>query len=635
MKWRNLLVVLAALLSFQAVQAQTFTVKGVLRDPLGRTVDDGVYQITFKLYDAATDGNKLWEETQDNVQVQHGVFGVELGSVTSLSGVTFLTTLWLGIVVESSEELEPRIKLAPTPYSLAVLGVGNRFPSDGNVGVGVLAPVNKMDVAGAAAIGAGYAGSATAPTNGMVVQGSVGIGTNAPTSPLEVNGDIRLSAGSLIFPDGTSINTTEVSGDAGAMSNPTDALVTADNDADGSGGIQFRTGSSTDMVVANDGRVGIGTTSPTAPLDVNGTAHFSGNVITLGNGSFIGYNAELQRSSSLTSPDVFASDGGLVLGGNDSGGGYVAMNGNMGIGTISPAAKLSFSNVGDVSEATGITWYNPAPTNYGIHRTAGAWTGPSYQQLRLSWHTGIVLDAGTGSDKNYVDINGGEGLRVTSGNVGIGTASASWPLHVVKNQSGRPQVVNIENLSDKAGDGATLIFGVGGCCGTGSIGSVITQESPRNADVRISTISGGSWNNDVLTVTSGGAVGISRTSPTATLDVNGDAKVGGKFVPGGEENLRIVRGIINADGSIAAGSGFFVSRPGTTGEYRVDFTPQFSAEPTVTLAVHGTTNISATMGISISASIAKNNTQFGVTTTNASSSARHDIKWEFIAMGPR
>ena len=42
--------------SVQAAFAQTFSMKGVLRDPLGRTVDDGQYQLTFKLYDAATGG---------------------------------------------------------------------------------------------------------------------------------------------------------------------------------------------------------------------------------------------------------------------------------------------------------------------------------------------------------------------------------------------------------------------------------------------------------------------------------------------------------------------------------------------------------------------------------------------------
>lgn len=97
--------------------------------------------------------------------------------------------------------------------------------------------------------------------------------------------------------------------------------------------------------------------------------------------------------------------------------------GNAGIGTISPGAKLSFNNVDDGSNGPdGITWHNPYPLDYGIFRTAGPWAGPNYQQLNLSFVTGIILNPGSAYGKSYVDVQGG-GLRVSSGNVGIGTAS--------------------------------------------------------------------------------------------------------------------------------------------------------------------------------------------------------------------
>jgi hypothetical protein len=67
-----------------------------------------------------------------------------------------------------------------------------------------------------------------------------------------------------------------------------------------------------------------------------------------------------------------------------------------------------------------MTWYNPDPLSYGIYKTGGAWNGPNYQQLKLQFATGIILSPGNGYGKSYVEINGG-GLRVTSGNVGIGT----------------------------------------------------------------------------------------------------------------------------------------------------------------------------------------------------------------------
>jgi len=55
----------------------------------------------------------------------------------------------------------------------------------GHVGIGAIAPVNKLDVAGGLAIGATYGGGTstggtTAPVNGLIVQGNVGIGTRPP-----------------------------------------------------------------------------------------------------------------------------------------------------------------------------------------------------------------------------------------------------------------------------------------------------------------------------------------------------------------------------------------------------------------------------------------------------------------------
>ena len=49
-----------------------------------------------------------------------------------------------------------------------------------NVGIGVATPTNKLDVEGAAVIGATFSGTSTAPTNGLLVEGTVGIGTPSP-----------------------------------------------------------------------------------------------------------------------------------------------------------------------------------------------------------------------------------------------------------------------------------------------------------------------------------------------------------------------------------------------------------------------------------------------------------------------
>ncbi|MFM8742978.1 MAG: hypothetical protein ACKODM_06605, partial [Cytophagales bacterium] len=103
--------------------------------------------------------------------------------------------------------------------------------------------------------------------------------------------------------------------------------------------------------------------------------------------------------------------------------------GNIGIGTSTPGAKLSFSNL-DNDNVDGITWYNPSPLTYGIYRTPGPWSAPDYQQLQLNWDTGIILNPGSSYGKSYVDVQG-NGLRVSSGNIGIGTLAPTEKLELM------------------------------------------------------------------------------------------------------------------------------------------------------------------------------------------------------------
>ena len=63
------------------------------------------------------------------------------------------------------------------------------IPSNGNLGIGITNPANKLDVAGGVAIGASYVGN-SAPSNGAIIQGNVGIGTSSVSYALQVNGSI-------------------------------------------------------------------------------------------------------------------------------------------------------------------------------------------------------------------------------------------------------------------------------------------------------------------------------------------------------------------------------------------------------------------------------------------------------------
>jgi len=209
--------------------------QGVLKDSQGAVVPDGTYTMTFRIYNVASGGSPLWEETQD-VSVSKGVFNVVLGSVNPLD-VSFSDQLYLGISVSGGEELSPRLPFTSVPYAFTcegVVGSENIFPSSGNVGVGSPFPQEKLDVAGAIRIG--YTSSTHAGTirwTGTDFEGYDGTAWRSLTSP-------------------------------GGQTLPT---------AD-SGATLMHNGTSwvPSYTLYNDGsHIGVGTTNPSAELHVGGT----------------------------------------------------------------------------------------------------------------------------------------------------------------------------------------------------------------------------------------------------------------------------------------------------------------------------------------------------------------------------
>ena len=97
--------------------------QGLLTDAAGIPVADGPVDLTFKLYDAATDGTLLWEETQE-VDVANGLFNVILGSSNPLN-LAFDKPYWLGSTIGTDTELQPRTALTSSPYSLNSQTAGN------------------------------------------------------------------------------------------------------------------------------------------------------------------------------------------------------------------------------------------------------------------------------------------------------------------------------------------------------------------------------------------------------------------------------------------------------------------------------------------------------------------------------
>ncbi len=97
--------------------------QGRLADAAGTPLT-GRYDITFRLYNLpGPDAVLLWEESwvdPNSVQVDDGLFNVMLGSLTPIpqSVVADYGTLWLGVIVESDEEMVPRVQLGSVPFAM-------------------------------------------------------------------------------------------------------------------------------------------------------------------------------------------------------------------------------------------------------------------------------------------------------------------------------------------------------------------------------------------------------------------------------------------------------------------------------------------------------------------------------------
>ncbi len=119
---RNAIVVgiLAIVFIITHTQSQVprlISYQGVLTDTSGNVKPDGIYNITFRLYDAAIGGNMLWSETQA-LSVEGGLMYATLGNTTSLgNSLAFDVPYYLEIQVENEPALSPRIRLTSSPYS--------------------------------------------------------------------------------------------------------------------------------------------------------------------------------------------------------------------------------------------------------------------------------------------------------------------------------------------------------------------------------------------------------------------------------------------------------------------------------------------------------------------------------------
>ena len=111
----TLLLVLGLSVTAFAAVPRLINYQGRLTDA-GDTPLEGSFDITFRIYDAQSGGNLLWEETQ-SVLIQKGVFSVLLGGTKDLD-LAFDKPYWLAIKVGADSEMSPRQQIASSGYAM-------------------------------------------------------------------------------------------------------------------------------------------------------------------------------------------------------------------------------------------------------------------------------------------------------------------------------------------------------------------------------------------------------------------------------------------------------------------------------------------------------------------------------------
>ena len=101
----------------QATPPTTLTYQGHLLDEAGSPVPDGIYEMTFALYDASTGGACLWGPEAHSVETSDGFFAVVLGDSDPINAADLETDSYIEIAV-GGETLTPRQQIASVAFAL-------------------------------------------------------------------------------------------------------------------------------------------------------------------------------------------------------------------------------------------------------------------------------------------------------------------------------------------------------------------------------------------------------------------------------------------------------------------------------------------------------------------------------------
>ncbi|MFH0753097.1 MAG: DUF1566 domain-containing protein, partial [Candidatus Omnitrophota bacterium] len=434
----------------------------------------------------------------------------------------------------------------------------------------------------ALSIGGTY-GDTASPSSGAIIQGNVGIGTTAPRGKLEVDGSIYVpngfgniglgttEAGTLLTVGPTPPTLTAGSSPVAAFKGDlvVDGVLYGDGsqltNIPSSGGISDlttyavpRASSATTIVDSGiytdaNGNVGIGTTNPLTKLNVRGTGDYINGIVLEGylrpsvifnNGSFLWAAGMNDGSSNYTIR-------GVVSPGTNNGYDWFVIDtaGNVGIGTTAPASRLNVETNSDAfagvvvenladsaNAASGIVFSAGNGATVGF---AGAYP-PNYSFYPLFADSQVVWANASASGGLVLGNSGGlvrfmrsstvEAMRMTGGNLGIGTSGPRAKLEIVASGSTTGTAFQIDD----------------------------SLYSPK------------------VTVLDNGNVGIGTTVPWATLQVGVNPSI-----PSGSSPAAAIKGNLVVDGKIYGDGSNITGLPGGISGLTTYALPRASSATTI------------------------------------------------------
>ena len=503
------------------------------------------------------------------------------GQIYTRTYAQFMGDVATGISLSSYVTGSGTTNYLPKFTGASALGNSQIFDNGTNVGIGTASPTALLTVAGTTDLAwaastsklqisrsstvarlQNYENGSAATSLALQWEGgNVGIGTTSPAYKLDVEASsglietIRIRNGYTGGSDGSQL----LLGNSANFTNAYFRLNGGGNSSQAGAGslnigltesspMAFYTTNTERMRITSGGNLGIGTTSPSQKLDVNGYAKFTSGII-LDGGATSHYREFIWNTSGFNRWDlyVYGAEPGSNVGGDlflaryADNGAYLAntvtfqrSTGNVGIGTTSPGYKL------DVIGTLGVTGDTTIGGNIAGARTLNLISSDNAVTYDINFQqygTGVFgriryeeaasdfqFYAKSDTDPNLT-LQWGGNSYFQRGNVGIGTTAPAGKLDIWGSN-------DYNQLWIRATTGnAAINFDVETSASGYYNWRIDAQGLVANAIcITPSTAAGGTtFTSPVMTITQGGSVGIGTTSPGYTLEVNGTQRTAGNF----------------------------------------------------------------------------------------------------------